>query len=284
MIKFSAVGLTCVDQYNNLGYKYPAGNGIDLMFNLQNLYPELQCSVVTGVGDDENGKLVIEACRNRNVDVSHVMTVAGGKTATFQMLLNGKDRVHYGSDKGVMIDYQPTDEDMDFIREQDFIHTDFSWNVVDLLPDMRKKGTQIYFDFSKKYTHPDLERVLKNIDYGIFSFEEETQTVLDFLRYSCSLGPRVLIATFGERGSVCFDGSDYVHQRCYPAYYLENTVGAGDSFGAGFMSGILEGSDLRECMHRGALKSSKIVSIFEPYPMKPNESSYQKILKEGKPQ
>ena len=61
----------------------------------------------------------------------------GGKTAVIEMLLNGRDRVHHRADKGVMIPYQPTGEDMDFIRSQDCIHTDLSWQVTGLLSDMR---------------------------------------------------------------------------------------------------------------------------------------------------
>ena len=66
--------------------------------------------------------------------------------------------------------YQPTGDDMDFIRTQDYIHTDLSWNVTGLLKDMRSKGTKIYFDFSKRYRHEDVPTILKNINYGIFSF------------------------------------------------------------------------------------------------------------------
>ena len=56
---------------------------------------------------------------------------------------------------------------MDFICSQDYIHTDLSWNVVDLLPEIKKSGTKIYFDFSKRYQHPDVPKILSSIHYGI---------------------------------------------------------------------------------------------------------------------
>ncbi len=264
-MKFAAVGFTCIDVYKNLGISYPTGNGIDLMFNLMEQIPGLEPSVVTAVGDDENGRMMLEECKKRKVDTTHVQVVSGGSTAVIEMLLNGRDRVHHYADKGVMIEYQPSSEDMDFIRSQDYIHTDLSWNVVDLLPDMRKKGTKIYFDFSKRYLHPDVPRILKSIQYGIFSFEEETEEVRELLRMGCGLGAEALIATFGEKGSLAYDGHAFYRQSCIPAQELVNTVGAGDSFGSGFMSGIIMGEDIPSCMMRGAKKSSEIVSIFEPY-------------------
>ena len=270
-MKFAAVGFTCVDVYKNLNISYPTGNGIDLMFNLMELIPDLRGSVVTAVGDDENGNRMLTVCRERGVDVSHVTVVPGGMTAVIEMLLNGKDRIHHHADKGVMIPYQPTDADMDFIRSQDYIHTDLSWQVTGLLGDMRKKGTKIYFDFSKRYQHKDVPEILKNINYGIFSIEEENEEVRELLKTGCGMGAEILIATFGEKGSLAFDGKEFYRQPCIPASRLINTVGAGDSFGAGFMSGLLRGEDIPTCMRRGALKSSEIVSIFEPYHNKGNK-------------
>lgn len=240
-MKFAAVGFTCIDVYKNLGISYPTGNGIDLMFNLMELVPELEPAVVTAVGDDEYGTAMMQECRARGVDTTHIRVMPGENTAVIEMLLNGRDRVHHQADKGVMIEYQPTGVEMDFIREQDYIHTDLSWKVVDLLPEMRKKGTKIYFDFSKRWQNPEVPEILKSIQYGIFSFEEETQEVRELLQMGCGLGAEILIATFGEKGSLAYDGTTFYRQPCLPAKELVNTVGAGDSYGAGFMSGVIRG-------------------------------------------
>ena len=58
----------------------------------------------------------------------------------------------------------------------------------------------------------------------------------------------MLLATFGEGGSLAFDGTEFYRQPCIPAPKLVNTVGAGDSYGAGFMSGVLRGRSIPECM------------------------------------
>ena len=61
-MRFAAVGFTCIDVYKNLNISYPTGNGIDLMFNLMDLVPELVPSVVTAIGDDAYGQSMLEAC------------------------------------------------------------------------------------------------------------------------------------------------------------------------------------------------------------------------------
>lgn len=265
-MKIAAVGFACVDIYANLGVRYATGNGIDLIFNLKTLFPGADYAAVTAVGDDENGDMLLDACRERGVDCSHVTVVPGQATAVYEMLLNGGDRVHHRAEKGVMASYRPTGRDMDFIRGQQYVHTDLSWDVVDLLRDMRANGTRVYFDFSKKHEHPDLERVFPNIDYGIFSFEEDCAQARELLKAGCGMGATVMLATFGEGGSLAFDGNTFYRQAAIDCEQVVNTVGAGDSFGAGFLAGVIRGQDTAACMREGAALASRIVGIFPPYP------------------
>ena len=88
-MKFAAVGFTCIDVYKNLNIRYPTGNGIDLMFNLMEQLPGLVPSVVTAVGDDENGALMLSACARRKVDTSHIRVVPGGQTAVSKCFSTG---------------------------------------------------------------------------------------------------------------------------------------------------------------------------------------------------
>ena len=61
----------------------------------------------------------------------------------------------------------------------------------------------------------------------------------------------MVIVTLGDKGSLCYDG-----QRFYKYGIVEcevvDTMGAGDSYIAGFLLGILRGKDIEECMRMGA--------------------------------
>ena len=64
--------------------------------------------------------------------------------------------------------------------------------------------------------------------------------------------PKVCGATMGARGSMCFDGHDFV--KC-PAFKVEkviDTTGCGDLFHAGFAVRWLETHDLLDCQRFGA--------------------------------
>lgn len=264
MKKIAAVGFTCVDVYEDGSY-YATGNGISLLFNLLDLRSDIAGAVVSAVGEDTYGECILSACQARYVDTTHVRVVPGGATAKVEMRMNGQERVFHHTERGVITDYAPNGTEMDFIRTQDLVHTDLSWKVTDHLADIRKKGTQIYFDFSKRWQHPDVDRILKNIDYGIFSFEERTGEVDELLRHGCGLGAKILLATFGEKGSLAFDGTRFFQAPAVPCRKLVSTCGAGDSFGAGFLDGLWRGETIPVCLERGARRASKVVEWVEPY-------------------
>ena len=47
------------------------------------------------------------------------------------------------------------------------------------------------------------------MDYAFFSFEERTPRVDAFLKEMTDKGASIAVATFGEEGSVAFDGKEY---------------------------------------------------------------------------
>ena len=50
-----------------------------------------------------------------------------------------------------------------------------------------------------------------------------------------------------------------------PAEKVVNTVGAGDSYIAGFTKGVIDGLNIPACMKAGAELSSRVIGSFEPY-------------------
>ena len=263
-MKAAAVGFTCIDVYED-GRRYATGNGVNVLFHLKNMRKDLEGAVVTAVGKDEYGQLMLDTCRSRGLDISHISIEESGQTAFVEMRMNGRDRVHYCTERGVITDYTLSPVDLAFVQQQDLIHTDLSWKVTPHLPAMRERGTKIYFDFSKRWQHPDVEKICQTINYGIFSFEENTPDVAALLQRGCVLGAEVLIATFGSKGSMACDGQRLYYQDAIPCKELVNTCGAGDSFGAGFLNGLFSGEDIQTCMHMGAELSAQTVGVFKPY-------------------
>lgn len=260
-MKACAIGFVCTDVYEEEGVSYPTGNGVDFVINLSKL--GMSGSVVSAVGDDQYGRLMRETLDGFGIDTSHVR-VMRGSTAVIKMRLNGRDRVHGERIRGVMDSYRPSPEDVVFAKKHDLIHVDLSARISDLLPELRSEGAKIFFDFSIRHREPGHEFILSNVDYAMFSFEKYDEKVKDSLAWARSFGPRVAIGTFGMEGSMAYDGTAFTRCGIVDADVV-NTVGAGDSFAAGFMYEAMKGSDISTCLKRGARQAAQVVSRFNPY-------------------
>lgn len=71
---------------------------------------------------------------------------------------------------------------------------------------------------------------------------------------------KAVVVKHGKDGSVGFGADGSVHEGViFPAKVI-NTFGAGDAYAASFISGLLDGCDIGECMRYGAAASSIVIS------------------------
>lgn len=260
-MKVVGVGFCCMDVYENLNKSYPTGNGVDFAVHMSRF--GVPVSLVSAVGRDEHGARMTELLDREGIDRSH-LHVKEGETAVIRMRMDGNNRVHGDETEGVMADFALTPEDAAFIRNHDWMHTDLFGRVLRDLPDFKKSGVGIIFDFSTFLDHPEVPAVLPNVDYAFFSYERDDDYIADYLVRAHRLGPKVVTATLGEHGSLAYDGVRFYKQGIVPAEVV-NTVGAGDSYIAGFMFGVISGLAVPQCMASGAETASRVVSKFEPY-------------------
>ena len=260
-MKVAAVGFSCMDVYENLDKSYPTGNGVDFAVNLAKL--GVETSVVSAVGNDDYGRETVKTLNRYHIDTSHLQ-VNRGNTAVIKMSMIGNDRVHGDETEGVMANFSLRDEDFEFIKKHEYIHTDYFGRIYGLLPYFRKAGCKVVFDFSTFLNDKDIALILPNVDYAFFSCQDYNDSVRDFLVHAKQAGPKTVTATLGENGSLSYDGLKFYQHGIVPVKVV-NTVGAGDSYIAGFMYGIINGKSIPECQQLGAEISSKVIQNFEPY-------------------
>ena len=112
------------------------------------------------------------------------------------------------------------------------------------------------FDCANRPEDPAAEKALPWVDYAFFSNDSAGDRELeDILRAIHTKGPKLVVATRGERGSLAFDGNRFYRGGIVPCTVVD-TMGAGDSFIAGFLYGLMRGEDIPACMALGAENSS----------------------------
>ena len=261
-MRVAAIGDNCIDVYKQSGKAYPTGNAVDTAVNLRKL--GVDTSIITTVGNDDNGRWMLETLEKERLDSSHVK-VADGPTAITYMELNGLDRVHCQYVEGVLKNMVFDEEDIRFAAAHDLVHTALWGKAEDVLPNIKECGTIISFDYADRLSHALVEKTLPYVDYGFYSYHKERDDYIeDFLADKVNRGMKTAVATFGEKGSLAFDGECYQQFGVFSAKVV-NTVGAGDSFVAGFLYGLLNGYSTLECLESGARVASEVVSVFEPW-------------------
>jgi fructoselysine 6-kinase len=166
------------------------------------------------------------------------------------------DRVFGDYNEGVLASFKLKDEDIDFICGHDLAFSGVWGNCHDDLWKIRARGTPVVFDFDGKLDGPVAAKAIGDVDYAFFASDEGDSA--DLRRYMESAhrrGPKIVTVTLGSHGSIAYDGEQFVTFGIV-ACDVKDTLGAGDSYIAGFVKGILEKRPLKECMSMGAASSS----------------------------
>ena len=207
----AGIGDNCIDDYTHIGRRYPTGNVVDTGVNMQKL--GIPTAIISTTGSDENGKWMIETLAKEGLDLSH-FKVAEGKTAITYMSLDENDRVHGEYEEGVLENIVFDEEDIRFAAEHDLVFTAFWGKAENVMGKIHDLGAITAFDYA---TTDDerlpamLEATRGAIDYGFFSYKgiglrddaEPRAFLVDKVE---SYGMKVVVATFGEEGSLAYDG------------------------------------------------------------------------------
>ena len=249
----ACMGDNCVDYYDETGEAYFGGNPVNVAVYLSEL--GVKSAYLGVVGTDDFGKAMTSALAGKGVDISHVQT-AEGKTALTHVRLEGQERILGDYEEGVMKTYRLTREDREFICTCDAVITGIWGHCEGELADLRDRGILTVFDCSDRPDDAISLTAVPHTDFLFFSDDRSSDGELkEKLREITALGARIAIATRGEKGSLAYDRTGFISCGAVPCKVVD-TIGAGDSFIAGFTAAALKGRPVKECMQAGAVRSS----------------------------
>lgn len=229
-------------------------------------------AIVGVVGDDAFGEFMLSRLRARDVDVSAVRQVPGGRTGSSVILVRREDTSDRQilTDPGVMGDLRAADlslSALDRVRHLHigswFLHLGAVPDLPELLAEARRRGVSTSVDPNDDPAgewDAHLPRALPHVE-TLFCNESEARGVAgatgwsgdgsrhDAARYLLrQLAPGgVVVLKCGAEGAFVHTGTVTAHVAA-PASEVVDTVGAGDSLAAGYLHARLRGAELEEAL------------------------------------
>lgn len=236
MLKVLGLGDNVCDKYLHSGYMYPGGQALNFSVYSKSLGAD--SSFMGVLGTDEVATHILRTLDELGIEHSRCRRHEGENGYAVVNLVDG-DRVFVTSNKGGVQREHPIildNEDMDYLKQFDLIHTSNNSEFDAQLPHAKQSGVSISYDFSGQWT--DRERTSRICPYISFGFLSAGSSSVSEIHEACARfyreGCPIVVATCGSRGALLYDGIRYYSQAPKPVKAVD-TLGAGDSFAAAFL-------------------------------------------------
>jgi sugar/nucleoside kinase (ribokinase family) len=215
---------------------------------------------ITRLGDDALGKIALERLGDGGVDLSKVKRIHGGTSTGVTILLDHGGRRHILTYPGTIFEMTAEDLDLDYLASGRHFHLSSLFLHKALKPDLpricrylKEQGLTLSLDTNDD---PDdqwgdpLDEMLEMVDIFMPNESEacritgtaDAESALEVLAKRVPL----VVIKCGKRGSLVQVGGKRWN---VPTEYVVpvDTIGAGDSFNAGFLAAYLRGETPDAC-------------------------------------
>ena len=218
---------------------------------------------VTCTGNDDLGRIARERLAGRGVDLTHARILDSTGTGVTIILPHGKTR-HMFTYAGTIASITLPDLDMDYLASAPHFHLSSLYlqrgltaDVPQLFRQLKQAGLTISLDTNDdpddSWGYP-LEEILPLVDVFLPNEREllriTGKRTLEAALDALSPQVRCVAVKCGARGSVVKTADAFVSADPVPVTPVD-TIGAGDSYNAGFLFAWLQGLGLAECARAG---------------------------------
>ncbi|KFF17913.1 PfkB family carbohydrate kinase [Flavobacterium hydatis] len=213
----------------------------------------LQSAIVSVVGDDFPQEH-LDLLTSRNIDISGLEIVKGGKTFFWSGLyhndLNSRDTL--ATELNVLADFQPkvpqNFKDADVVMLGN-LHPLVQSSVLDQMESKPKLVVLDTMNFWMDCALPELLDVIKRVDVITINDEEARQLSGEYSLVKAAakihtLGPKYVVIKKGEHGALLFHDKEVFFAPALPLEDVFDPTGAGDTFAGGFAGFIAQSENV----------------------------------------
>lgn len=230
----------------------------------------LSSALITNIGDDQNGRDILEALDRNGIGQEFVSTHKGMKTNYHYVLW-------YLDDRTILVKHEAFPYNLPDIGNPKWIYLsslgEHSLPFHDIIADWLEEhpDTNLAFQpgtFQMKLGAEKLARIYKNTKVFFCNREEagrilhtKDDDIKSLLSGIKNLGPKIVVITDGPKGAYALDEENTPwHMPIYPDPKPPvDRTGAGDSFASTFTSALALGKTVPEALSWGPINSMSVV-------------------------
>jgi sugar/nucleoside kinase (ribokinase family) len=231
----------------------------------------LQSAIVSVVGDDFPQEY-LDLLRARNIDISGLEVVKGGKTffwsGRYHNDMNSRDTL--ATELNVLADFNPIVPEN--FKDADVVMLGNLHPIVQtgVLNQMTKKPKLVVLDtmnFWMDCALPELLDVIKRVDVITINDEEARQlsgeySLVKAAKKIHTMGPKYVVIKKGEHGALIFHDEHIFFAPALPLADVYDPTGAGDTFAGGFAGFITQQGDISfDIMKTAIIQGSNLASF-----------------------
>jgi sugar/nucleoside kinase (ribokinase family) len=231
----------------------------------------LQSAIVSVVGDDFPQEY-LDLLTARNIDISGLEVVKGGKTFFWSGLyhndLNSRDTL--ATELNVLADFQPkvpqNFKDAEVVMLGN-LHPLVQSSVLDQMEVKPKLVVLDTMNFWMDCALPELLDVMKRIDVITINDEEARQLSGEYSLVKAAakihtMGPKYVVIKKGEHGALLFHNGEVFFAPALPLEEVFDPTGAGDTFAGGFTGFIAQSENVSfDNMKNAVIYGSNLASF-----------------------
>ena len=231
----------------------------------------LQSAIVSVVGDDFPQEY-LDLLTSRNIDISGLEVVKGGKTffwsGKYHNDLNSRDTL--ATELNVLADFQPkvpqNFKNADVVMLGN-LHPMVQSSVLDQMEEKPKLVVLDTMNFWMDCALEDLLNVIKRVDVITINDEEARQLSGEYSLVKAAakihtMGPKYVVIKKGEHGALIFHNKEVFFAPALPLEEVFDPTGAGDTFAGGFAGFITQSENVSfENMKTAIIHGSNLASF-----------------------
>lgn len=266
-MKIVSIGEITVDNYYKQKQTFVGGISLNFAVNAKRCGAE-NVSLVSCVGSDAAGKMVLETLAREQVDHTHVV-VLEGETAVcgIEVYENGERVFPEGTyHLNVLDQLRLTDEISIFINQHDILVTLFYsvWpqdmtHQLMTVTEGKLKRVMDFGDWSNGNFKEAALPYIESIDLAFLSGDEQT---IEQMRPIAKRVEGLIVVTLGSGGSCAMQQEKMWRQTAVSVPKVVDTTGCGDGFQAAFTVNYFRHGDIEQALEAGANHASKIINHY----------------------